>query len=236
MVTGISHDLRTPLTSIRGYIKGVLDGVADTPEKKEMYLRTAYESTGEMNSLLQKLFDFSRMESGQMPFHMVRVDLAEFADAYVAQREAVTDRNKVQMQVHRETEQMPDVLLDVDQVPRIFDNLLENSIKYAKVCPVKIDIRIYENLEKGVILEWKDNGTGVPEEKLPHIFERFYRCDESRNEKGSGVGLYVVKYIMECHKGTVKAVNDNGLKIQMFFPCEEKKRGDGNGTDSDCGR
>lgn len=236
MVTGISHDLRTPLTSIRGYIKGVLDGVADTPEKKEMYLRTAYEYTGEMNSLLQKLFDFSRMESGQMPFHMVRVDLAEFADAYVAQREAVTDRNKVQMQVHRETEQMPDVLLDVDQVPRIFDNLLENSIKYAKVCPVKIDIRIYENLEKGVILEWKDNGTGVPEEKLPHIFERFYRCDESRNEKGSGVGLYVVKYIMECHKGTVKAVNDNGLKIQMFFPCEEKKRGDGNGTDSDCGR
>lgn len=236
MVTGISHDLRTPLTSIRGYIKGVLDGVADTPEKKEMYLRTAYESTGEMNSLLQKLFDFSRMESGQMPFHMVRVDLAEFADAYAAQREAVTDRNKVQMQVHRETEQMPDVLLDVDQVPRIFDNLLENSIKYAKVCPVKIDIRIYENLEKGVILEWKDNGVGVPEEKLPHIFERFYRCDESRNEKGSGVGLYVVKYIMECHKGTVKAVNDNGLKIQMFFPCEEKKRGDGNGTDSDCGR
>ena len=67
MVGGISHDLRTPLTSIRGYIKGVLDGVADTPEKKEMYLRTAYESTGEMNSLLQKLFDFSRMESGQMP-------------------------------------------------------------------------------------------------------------------------------------------------------------------------
>ena len=74
MVTGISHDLRTPLTSIRGYIKGVLDGVADTPEKKEMYLRTAYESTGEMNSLLQKLFDFSRMESGQMPDVLLDVD------------------------------------------------------------------------------------------------------------------------------------------------------------------
>ena len=91
MVTGISHDLRTPLTSIRGYIKGVLDGVADTPEKKEMYLRTAYESTGEMNSLLQKLFDFSRMESGQMPFHMVSVDLGEFTVSCVAQKEAVMD-------------------------------------------------------------------------------------------------------------------------------------------------
>lgn len=69
MVTGISHDLRTPLTSIRGYIKGVLDGVADTDEKKALYLQTAYESTEDMNALLQKLFDFSRMESGQMPFH-----------------------------------------------------------------------------------------------------------------------------------------------------------------------
>lgn len=69
MVTGISHDLRTPLTSIRGYIKGVLDGVADTDEKKALYLQTAYESTEDMNTLLQKLFDFSRMESVQMPFH-----------------------------------------------------------------------------------------------------------------------------------------------------------------------
>lgn len=72
MVTGISHDLRTPLTAIRGYIKGILDGVADTPKKKEWYLQTAYEATGEMNLLLQKLFDFSRMESGKMPFHMIK--------------------------------------------------------------------------------------------------------------------------------------------------------------------
>ena len=89
MVTGISHDLRTPLTSIRGYIKGVLDGVADTDEKKALYLQTAYESTEDMNALLQKLFDFSRMESGQMPFHMVYADLAEFTSAWTAQKEEV---------------------------------------------------------------------------------------------------------------------------------------------------
>ena len=252
MVTGISHDLRTPLTSIRGYIKGVLDGVADTPEKKEMYLRTAYESAGEMNSLLQKLFDFSRLESGQMPFHMVRVDLAEFADAYAAQREAVTDPDQVQMRVERKKEQLPEVMLDVDQIPRIFDNLLENSIKYAGTRPVKIDICIYEKKNEpdkagegdaaegnGVVLEWKDNGQGVAEEKLPHIFERFYRCDESRTEKGSGVGLYVVQYIMERHHGTVRTENDNGLKIRLFFPMSgpvQEVRGDRNGTDPDRGR
>ena len=97
MMTGISHDLRTPLTSIRGYIKGVLDGVADTDEKRKLYLQTAYESTEDMNILLQKLFDFSRMESGQMPFHMVKVDLAEFTSAWIAQKESTLNSLQVRL-------------------------------------------------------------------------------------------------------------------------------------------
>lgn len=97
MVTGISHDLRTPLTFIRGYIKGVLDGVADTDEKRKLYLQTAYESTEDMNILLQKLFDFSRMESGQMPFHMVKVDLAEFTSAWIAQKESALNSLQVRL-------------------------------------------------------------------------------------------------------------------------------------------
>lgn len=223
MVTGISHDLRTPLTSIRGYIKGVLDGVADTDEKKALYLQTAYESTEDMNALLQKLFDFSRMESGQMPFHMVHADLAEFTSAWTAQKEGVLKSRQIHLSFMQEKEVMPEVPMDVDQVPRIFDNLLENSVKYAGVRPLEIRIQVFEQTgeKHGVIVEWKDNGHGVPEEKLPQIFERFYRCDESRSEKGGGIGLYVVKYIMERHGGSVKAENDGGLKIQLFFPKEE---------------
>lgn len=222
MVTGISHDLRTPLTSIRGYIKGVLDGVADTDEKKALYLQTAYESTEDMNALLQKLFDFSRMESGQMPFHMVHADLAEFTSAWTAQKEVLKSR-QIHLSFMQEKEVMPEVPMDVDQVPRIFDNLLENSVKYAGVSPLEIRIQVFEQTgeKPGVIVEWKDNGHGVPEEKLPQIFERFYRCDESRSEKGGGIGLYVVKYIMERHGGSAKAENDGGLKIQLFFPKEE---------------
>ena len=223
MVTGISHDLRTPLTSIRGYIKGVLDGVADTDEKKALYLQTAYESTEDMNALLQKLFDFSRMESGQMPFHMVHADLAEFTSAWTAQKEGVLKSRQIHLSFMQEKEVMPEVPMDVDQVPRIFDNLLENSVKYAGVRPLEIRIQVFEQTgeKHGVIVEWKDNGHGVPEEKLPQIFERFYRCDESRSEKGGGIGLYVVKYIMERHGGSAKAENDGGLKIQLFFPKEE---------------
>lgn len=224
MVTGISHDLRTPLTSIQGYIKGVLDGVADTEEKREAYLRTAYESTEEMDLLLRKLFDFSRMESGQMPFHMVKADLGEFTATYAARKAAClaapsSARPAVCIRVHRDREVMTEISMDVEQIPRIFDNLLENSVKYAGVDPVCVDISLYET-DSSVVLEWKDNGQGVPPEKLPHIFERFYRCDEARAVKGSGVGLYVAGCIMERHGGSVEAENEGGLKVRLSFPKE----------------
>lgn len=216
MVTGISHDLRTPLTSVQGYIKGVLDGVADTKEKKEQYLRTAYEATNDMNFLLQKLFDFSRLESGQMPFSMVRVDLAEFLNLCIAQKEALISREEVTFSFDSETP-FPEILLDVEQFRRVFDNLLENSMKYASVSPVNIGLKVYAEEEK-IALVWKDNGPGVPEEKLGKIFERFYRCDEARKKKGSGVGLYVVKSIVERHGGNIRAENAHGLKIILTFP------------------
>lgn len=119
--------MRRPLTSIRGYIKGVLDGVASTKEKRILYLRTAYESTEEMDALLQKLFDFSRMESGQMSFHMVRADLAEYTAAYAAQKEAVLDPSRLQISFEPAGEQMPEIFMDVEQVRRVYENLLENS-------------------------------------------------------------------------------------------------------------
>lgn len=222
MVTGISHDLRTPLTSIRGYIKGVLDGVADTEEKRTMYLDTAYDSTVEMNILLQKLFDFSRMESGQMPFHMVRIDLAEYVKGFVAQKEKTSKPSEVQFVMEQEEEILPEADVDIEQIRRILDNLLENSIKYVKKHPVEVWIRVIKK-ETYLTLEWKDNGEGVPEEKIGKIFDRFYRCDEARTKKGSGVGLYVVKYIMEQHGGSVEAVNDRGLKITLRFPRADKK-------------
>lgn len=217
MVTGISHDLRTPLTSIQGYIKGILDGVADTEEKKQIYLQTAYEATKEMNILLQKLFDFSRLESGQMPFHKIKGDLAEFTAAYVAQKELVIDSNRVNISLTKEAEVLPEIYMDIEQIKRIFDNLLENSMKYVNADPIKIRIYIYEE-GSYVVLRWKDNGDGVPEEKLGNIFEKFYRCDEARTKKGSGVGLYVVKYIVEQHGGKVTAKNENGLMFQLYFP------------------
>lgn len=215
MVTSISHDLRTPLTSISGYIKGVLDGVANTKEKQMKYLKIAYDSTEDMDILLQKLFIFSKIETGNMPFDYVRINLAEFIEQYAAQKEAHYMEKGLEIRL-RLKENGYEGNYDVVQLKRIFDNLLENSLCYANREHVIVQIQL-EETEDEEFLVFKDNGNGVPYDKLPHIFERFYRCDDSRGIKGNGVGLYVVKYIVECHGGTISAENENGLVIRMRF-------------------
>lgn len=216
MITGISHDLRTPLTSIQGYIKGVLDGVASDEESRRKYLQTAYDSTIEMNKMLQQLFDFSRMETGGIPINKTKVNFVEIIESYVISKQTVQDEK---YNIHLDINQNPyvEVNLDTELMHRVLDNLFENSLKYAGVSKVDISVAI-ELYSNRVCLIWKDNGKGVPEDKLSKIFDRFYRVDESRSIKGSGIGLYVVEYIMKQHQGNARAENEQGLKIILTFP------------------
>ncbi len=216
MVTSISHDLRTPLTSIKGYIKGILDGVAHTREKQEQYLRVAYETTEEMDILLQKLFLFSKIETGKMPLDQMNINLPEYMNQYVGNREKQYQNKGLEIR-YVMSESSFEGSYDIVQMQRVFDNLLENSLTYANRELVVVDIKISENDEEEIVT-FRDNGNGVPYEKLPHIFERFYRCDEARGTEGIGVGLYIVKYIVEAHGGYVIAENQNGLSIAMHFP------------------
>ena len=216
MITGISHDLRTPLTSIQGYIKGVLDGVASDEESRRKYLQTAYDSTIEMNKMLQQLFDFSRMETGGIPINKTKVNFVEIIESYVISKQTVQDE-KYNIHLDINQNSYVEVNLDTELMHRVLDNLFENSLKYAGVSKVDISVAI-ELYSNRVCLIWKDNGKGVPEDKLSIIFDRFYRVDESRSIKGSGIGLYVVEYIMKQHQGNVRAENEQGLKIILTFP------------------
>lgn len=216
MITGISHDLRTPLTSIQGYIKGVLDGVASDEESRRKYLQTAYDSTIEMNKMLQQLFDFSRMETGGIPINKTKVNFVEIIESYVISKQTVQDE-KYNIHLDINQNSYVEVNLDTELMHRVLDNLFENSLKYAGVSKVDISVAI-ELYSNRVCLIWKDNGKGVAEDKLSKIFDRFYRVDESRSIKGSGIGLYVVEYIMKQHQGNVRAENGQGLKIILTFP------------------
>lgn len=213
MIAGISHDLRTPLTAARGTIKGLLDGVTSTPEHQKKFLETAYRRTGDMSVLLNHLFDLSKLETGNMPLHLQTVDLNDFIRKYVTgKQEAPEEDAEFSADLKGSAAY---VSVDPEQLQRILDNLLENSRKYSGAEPLKI--RIALNREDGdFCICFSDNGAGVPEEKLPYIFDEFYRGDESRNKKeGNGLGLYIVKYLTEAMGGSVRAENAGGLAVFM---------------------
>lgn len=214
MVAGISHDLRTPLTAVRGTLKGLLDGVASTPQLKERFLETAYRRTGEMDVLLDRLFYLSRLETGAMPLRMEPVELSNFIGSYVEGKRALLEKGKAELTAEF-MEPGATVAADPEELCRIFDNLVENSLKYGNRTPLHMKITLKR--EQGRIhICFCDDGAGVPEEKLPFLFDEFYRGDESRTaQEGNGLGLYIVKALVESMSGSVRAENAGGLAIHM---------------------
>lgn len=221
MIAGISHDLRTPLTAIRGTIKGLLDGVAHTPEQQNRFLETAYRRTGDMDVLLNQLFYLSKLETGNMPLSFQTIDIATFIQNYVKTKQPLLEGG--QAEIIAKTEGMTvNVSADPEQLQRVFDNLLENSRKYGNVKPLKMEISL-TRAKTGVCICFSDNGVGVPEEKLPYLFDEFYRVDESRNRKeGNGLGLYIVKYLIEAMGGSIRAENADGFAVYMELPVKRK--------------
>ncbi|SHJ39782.1 HAMP domain-containing sensor histidine kinase [Parasporobacterium paucivorans] len=215
MISGISHDLRTPLTSVKGYIKGLKDGIANTPEKQEQYLDTAYRKACDMDILLQKLFYFSKLETGNMPFFKQRIDFTTWIASYTENRRGEWEQQNLQVALETDHHEHP-VYIDSEQMKRVFDNVIDNSIKYSDRDNLHVWIKVSGHDGK-VLIQIKDNGKGTDSDKLGHLFELFYRGDESRNSKkeGSGLGLYICRHIVEQHGGTINAANDNGFTISI---------------------
>ena len=228
MIAGISHDLRTPLTAIRGTIKGLMDGIASTPEKQDRFLETAYRRTGEMDLLLNQLFYLSKIETGNMPITLRKIEISSFIKNYAQAKQGLMEAEKEEL-VEETKEITAEVAVDPEQLQRIFDNLLENSRKYGEKVPLKMKIGLRKT-PGGILIRFSDNGVGVPENKLPYVFDEFYRVDESRNKKeGNGLGLYIVKYLIEAMGGTVRAETEDGFVVSMELPLGERKGADNNG-------
>ena len=216
MIAGISHDLRTPLTAIRGTIKGILDGIVKE-QQQEAFLQIAYRRTGDMDVLLNQLFYVSKLKTGNMPMNLQKTNLFSWLSKYLAGKREVLAGEEIEFE--ERLENISDtVLIDQEQFQRIFDNLLENSRKYADIKPLRITITL-EEVEEEAIISFSDNGQGIPEEKLQFIFDEFYKVDDSRNKKeGNGLGLYIVKNLVESMGGQVWAESRDGLSIYMRLP------------------
>ena len=223
MVAGISHDLRTPLTSVKGYIKGLRDGVATTPEKQVQYLDIAYRKACDMDTLLQRLFYFSKLDTGSLPLFLASADLGEFVQSFADDTRKELSHKGIQLILKCKPAAHP-VALDAEQMCRVLSNLVENSIHYAGAEPLILTVTVWRERDQER-LRFADNGNGVPEEHLPHLFEQFWRGDQARSRQGgegSGLGLYIVKYIIEAHGGTVSARNEHGLVFEIALPCREE--------------
>lgn len=223
LVAGISHDLRTPLTSVKGYIKGLRDGVANTPEKQGQYLEVAYRKACDMERLLQRLFYFSKLETGSLPLFPVHTDLMEFVRRFARDTGQELEPLGGRVELRGAPAAHP-VVLDEEQMLRALSNLKDNALRYAMARPLVLTLTVWRQRDREC-LRFADNGRGVSQGQLPHLFEQFWRGDEARSSgdgEGSGLGLYIVKYIVQAHGGTVEARNDGGLVFDITLPCEEE--------------
>ncbi len=219
LVAGISHDLRTPLTSVKGYIKGLRDGVAQTPERQRQYLDIAYRKACDMDVLLQRLFYFSRLETGNLP--LFPADLGEFVSRFAAEAGPELEQAGGGIELSVSPGPHP-ALIDPEQMYRVLNNLKDNAQRYAGAGALSISLAV-EGREGWICIRFADNGRGVSEESLPHLFEQFWREDQARsaqNGEGTGLGLYIVKHIVEAHGGTIRAENAGGLAFTILLPRE----------------
>ena len=224
LVAGISHDLRTPLTSVKGYIKGLRDGVAQTPERQRQYLEVAYRKACDMDVLLQRLFYFSRLETGNLPLFPEPANLGVFAERFAAEAGAELEQAGGRVELSVSPGPHP-VSIDSEQMYRVLNNLMDNALRYAGAKPLVLSLAV-ESREGWECIRFSDNGQGVPPEALAHLFEQFWRADQARSAKGgegSGLGLYIVKYIVEAHGGTIRAENSGGLAFTIRLPRREDR-------------
>lgn len=226
LIAGISHDIRSPLTSIQAYVEGLLDGVAKTPETRRRYLETIKEKAETLAHIISQLFLFSQMELDEYPENPQPVRLDELIAGIVLSLREEYGRQGLSI----ETEFSPAELhADPVQLRRVVTNILENSLKYKDSATSRISIRL-EPASGGVQLVFLDDGPGVPEEALPHLFEVFYRSDPSRRrpDQGSGLGLAIVSNAVRRMGGTAEAFcgEPRGLGIRIFLPCEVTNHGE----------
>ncbi len=218
LISNISHDLKTPITAVKGYCEGIIDGVADTPEKMEKYIRTIYNKTIEMDRLINELTFYSKIDTNRIPYTFSKINVKEYFDDAAEEIGLDLDAKGISFAYNNSVSNSVMVIADVEQIQRVINNIIGNSVKYMNKKNAMIAMRV-RDVGDFIQVELEDNGKGIAPKDLPNIFDRFYRTDASRNSSkgGSGIGLSIVKKIMEDHGGQVWASSKENVGTTMFF-------------------
>lgn len=217
LVSSISHDLKTPITSIKGYVEGIIDGVANTPEKVEKYLKTVHTKAAQVDSMIDDLLLYSKLDLNQIPFNFEKTDIVKYFEYCVLENEAELEKSNITLKLQNELTTDTYVLIDRERLRRVITNIIDNSKKYMNKSAGEIKIILRET-QATIVIETSDNGSGIPKEDLPYVFDRFYRADAARSKmKGSGLGLAIAKQIIEGHGGSiwVRSIENEGTSIML---------------------
>ena len=220
LITNISHDLKTPITAIKGYVEGIMDGVADSPEKMEKYIKTIYNKANDMDRLINELTIYSKIDTNRIPYTFLRLNVADYFNDCVEEVGVELESKGIELNYTNLVDSQTRIIADPEQLKRVINNIISNSVKYMDKEKEKsiIDIRILDEAD-AIKVEIEDNGRGIAAKDLPNIFDRFYRSDSSRNSSkgGSGIGLSIVKKIVEDHGGYIYATSKDGEGTCMHF-------------------
>lgn len=224
MIAGISHDLRTPLTSIKGYVSGLIDGIADSPEKQQKYLKTIYNTADEMGNLVDELFLFSKLDLDKVSFDFEKTEISEFLQLCSEDLKFNLEKKKVVLTYTNLLDESTYVLIDKNQFGRVLVNIADNTAKYKKNEIGRLDITV-EKEQNTVKITLKDDGIGVPRDVTEKIFESFYRNDPARTNpvSGSGLGLAITRQVIEAHGGRVYAESNVGEGLAIIIELTEVK-------------
>ena len=218
LISNISHDLKTPITAIKGYAEGLMEGVASSPEKRDKYIRTIYNKANDMDRLINELTFYSKIDTNKIPYTFSKINVANYFRDCVEEVGLELEARGIELGYFNFVDEDVMVIADAEQMKRVINNIIGNSLKYMDKKNGIINIRILD-VGDFVQVEIEDNGKGIGQKELPYIFDRFYRTDSSRNSSkgGSGIGLSIVKKIIEDHGGKIWATSKLGIGTEIHF-------------------
>lgn len=202
LMTSLSHDVKTPLASLVGYLEAIEHGLV-VGEEKEEYIHVASDKAYRLKDFVISLFEWVKLDAREQIFHFELVDLNEMTRNIIADWVSTFENNSSKYEIEiPETEYF--IRIDPNAYTRILNNLLQNIMVHSKATQILLNI-IESNQQ--AIITLTDNGRGILPEKIPHIFERMYQCDDSRSSKGNGLGLSIAKELVNAHKGTINVAS-----------------------------
>lgn len=218
LISNIAHDLKTPITAVKGYAEGIMDGVANTPEKVEKYVRTIYNKANEMDTLINELTLYSKIDTNRIPYNFAKINVVDYFTDCVEEIGLDLEAKGIGLAYYNYAAEDTIIIADPEQLRRVVSNIIGNSVKYMNKQHGFINIRI-KDVGDFIQVELEDNGRGIAQKDLPYIFDRFYRADASRNSAtgGSGIGLSIVKKIIEDHGGKIWATSREDHGTIMYF-------------------